>query len=93
MNEMKLTTLSFPRLVLDNVHPGDGGVYRCRVDFYRAPTTIESMVLDVIGESSRVAKSRVNSHTHILPEKQKPSHFLLQLFLSKSRGHPTLKKK
>ena len=38
------------RLVLDNVTPVDGGVYRCRVDFYRAPTTIESMLLDIIGE-------------------------------------------
>ncbi len=32
------------------MQPRDGGAYRCRVDFYRAPTTIESMVLDVIGE-------------------------------------------
>lgn len=38
------------RLVLDNVQQADGGVYRCRVDFYRAPTTIESMMLDIIGE-------------------------------------------
>ena len=38
------------RLVLDNVRRSDGGVYRCRVDFYRAPTTIESMHIDIIGE-------------------------------------------
>ena len=38
------------RLVLDNVQPEDGGQYRCRVDFYRAPTTIEPMELDIIGK-------------------------------------------
>ena len=27
----------------------DAGVYRCRADFYRAPTTINHMRLDVIG--------------------------------------------
>lgn len=36
------------RLVLDTVQPDDGGIYRCRVDFYRAPTTIESVMLDII---------------------------------------------
>eukprot|EP00095_Tigriopus_kingsejongensis_P001267 maker-scaffold149_size310270-snap-gene-0.11 protein:Tk01267 transcript:maker-scaffold149_size310270-snap-gene-0.11-mRNA-1 annotation:"PREDICTED: uncharacterized protein LOC663132" len=36
------------RLVLDTVQPVDSGVYRCRVDFYRAPTTIESVMLDII---------------------------------------------
>ena len=38
------------RLVLDNVRPGDAGGYRCRVDFYRAPTTIANLLLDVIGQ-------------------------------------------
>jgi hypothetical protein len=28
----------------------DAGVYRCRADFYRAPTTINHMRLDVIGK-------------------------------------------
>jgi hypothetical protein len=42
------------RLALDGVVPSDAGEYRCRVDFYRAPTTIESIVLDVIGESNNI---------------------------------------
>lgn len=49
------------RLVLDNVRPGDGGGYRCRVDFYRAPTTIESIVLDVIGECKQKYLMRSSS--------------------------------
>ena len=40
------------RLVLDNVRPSDGGGYRCRVDFFRAPTTIANLELDVIGEET-----------------------------------------
>ena len=38
------------RLVIDNVKGTDAGIYRCRADFYRAPTTISHMRLDVIGE-------------------------------------------
>ena len=37
------------RLVIDNVKGTDAGDYRCRADFYRAPTTISHMRLDVIG--------------------------------------------
>ena len=37
------------RLVIDNVKGTDAGDYRCRADFYRAPTTIGHMRLDVIG--------------------------------------------
>ena len=37
------------RLVIDNVKGTDAGIYRCRADFYRAPTTISHMKLDVIG--------------------------------------------
>ena len=36
-------------LVIDNVQGTDAGEYRCRADFYRAPTTISHMKLDVIG--------------------------------------------
>ena len=38
------------RLVIDNVKGTDAGDYRCRADFYRAPTTISHMRLDVIGK-------------------------------------------
>ena len=47
------------RLVLDNVRPGDAGGYRCRVDFYRAPTTIASLVLDVIGNPNSCTQSKL----------------------------------
>jgi len=32
------------------IRPSDAGIYKCRVDFVRSPTTIESVALDVIGE-------------------------------------------
>ena len=38
------------RLVIDNVKGTDAGIYRCRADFYRAPTTISHMKLNVIGK-------------------------------------------
>ena len=37
------------RLVIDQVQGNDAGEYRCRADFYRAPTTISHMRLHVIG--------------------------------------------
>ena len=36
------------RLVLDNISPGDEGLYKCRVDFAVAPTRISNILLDVI---------------------------------------------
>ena len=36
-------------LVLDSVLAGDAGLYTCRVDFYRAPTQISRVLLNVIG--------------------------------------------
>ena len=41
------------KLVIDNVKGADAGDYRCRADFYRAPTTISHMRLDVIGTRAR----------------------------------------
>ena len=38
-------------LALENVLASDVGSYKCRVDFYKAPTQISEVVLDVIGES------------------------------------------
>ena len=38
------------RLVIDQVRGNDAGEYRCRADFYRAPTTISHMRLTVIGK-------------------------------------------
>ena len=37
------------RLVIDQVQGNDAGEYRCRADFYRAPTTISHMKLHIIG--------------------------------------------
>ena len=42
------------RLIIDNVKGTDAGEYRCRADFYRAPTTISHMKLDVIGTNAVV---------------------------------------
>ena len=41
------------KLVIDNVKGADAGDYRCRADFYRAPTTISHMRLDVIGTRAK----------------------------------------
>ena len=41
------------RLIIDKVNGTDAGEYRCRADFYRAPTTISHMKLDVIGKIQR----------------------------------------
>lgn len=45
------------RLVIDKVKATDAGIYRCRADFYRAPTTISHMKLDVIGAYSVLQQS------------------------------------
>ena len=34
--------------MLDNVNPGDGGIYKCRVDFRTAPTRITAVKLEVL---------------------------------------------
>lgn len=39
------------RLQVDDVKNKDRGAYKCRVDFYKAPTLISKVVLDVIGKS------------------------------------------
>ena len=38
------------RLVLDNIRDDDRAVYKCRVDYDRAPTRISNVALDIIGE-------------------------------------------
>ena len=41
-------------LALENIKATDVGSYKCRVDFYKAPTQISEVVLRVIGEENRV---------------------------------------
>ena len=43
-------------LALENVLGSDVGSYKCRVDFYKAPTQISEVVLDVIGESYKYSQ-------------------------------------
>ena len=40
------------RLVLDNIRDTDRAVYKCRVDYDRAPTKIFNVALDIIGEDT-----------------------------------------
>ena len=40
------------RLVLDNIRETDRALYKCRVDYDRAPTKIFNVALDIIGEST-----------------------------------------
>ena len=39
-----------PHLALDRVLASDIGSYKCRVDFYKAPTQISEVLLSVIGK-------------------------------------------
>ena len=39
-----------PHLALENVLASDIGSYKCRVDFYKAPTQISEVLLNVIGK-------------------------------------------
>ena len=39
-----------PYLALENVLASDIGSYKCRVDFYKAPTQISEVLLNVIGK-------------------------------------------
>ena len=43
-----------PHLALENVLESDIGSYKCRVDFYKAPTQISEVLLNVIGKRGRV---------------------------------------
>ena len=43
-----------PHLALENVLASDIGSYKCRVDFYKAPTQISEVLLNVIGKRGRV---------------------------------------
>ena len=43
-----------PHLALENVLASDIGSYKCRVDFYKAPTQISEVLLNVIGKMCRV---------------------------------------
>ena len=43
-----------PHLALENIMATDVGSYKCRVDFYKAPTQISEVVLRVIGKKGRV---------------------------------------
>ena len=42
-----------PYLALENVLASDIGSYKCRVDFYKAPTQISEVLLNVIGNILR----------------------------------------
>lgn len=43
-----------PHLALENIMATDVGSYKCRVDFYKAPTQISEVVLGVIGKMAQV---------------------------------------
>ena len=43
-----------PHLALENIMATDVGSYKCRVDFYKAPTQISEVVLRVIGKKDRM---------------------------------------
>ena len=47
-----LSKYSPARLTIENVNYADQSVYKCRVDFKMAPTSISSITLQVIGKDS-----------------------------------------
>lgn len=69
------------RLVLDNVNAGDQAVYKCRVDFRKAPTRIFDINLDIVGEYISLIKRR-----NPISEKS------TQKLLSSSLSHSSIQK-